>query len=106
MWNDRLKEEYLAMEVPELREKILEKAKREKTVRTQRKLRPAAVVVIAAMVAVLGLTAGAAADGLLNIKSGSKYLLRDENGVVFSPTGFHLKEDVNVLLSEKALENI
>ncbi len=106
MWNDRLKEEYLAMEVPELREKILAGLCTEKTGHPRRKLRPAAVLVIAAMVAVLGLTAGAAADGLLNIKSGSKYLLRDENGVVFSPTGFYLEEDVNVLLSEKALENI
>ena len=105
MQNNRLKDEYLAMEVPDLQEKILAGVQA-KTVHPRRKLRPVAVVAVAVLVAVLGLTAGAAADSLLNIKSGGKYLLRDENGVVFSPTGFHLEEDVNAPLSEKALENI
>ena len=106
MWNDRLKEEYLAMEVPELREKILEKAKREKTVRTQRKLRPAAMAAVVLMIAVLAVTAGAVTNGIIRLQYGSYYRFVDDAGNIVKPTGFHMEDGVDVPLSETALDNI
>ena len=73
---------------------------------TGKKLRPAAVIVIAAVMVVLGVTAGAAVSGKLNVQSGGKYLMKNEYGIVANPTGFHIAEEVAYPFSEKALENI
>jgi len=103
---NRLKEEFLALETPDMKGDIMKRIHREKTVYTGKKLRPAAVIVIAAVMAVLGVTAGAAVSGKLNVQSGGKYLLKNEYGIAVNPTGFHLEEDVAYPFSEKALENI
>lgn len=104
---NRLKEEFLSMEIPEMKEDIMKAVKKEKSTRTRegRRLKPAAVIVMAAMIALLAVTAGAVAGEMLKLNRGGKILL-NVNGVVVSPTGFHLEGDVNVPLSEKALENI
>ena len=106
MMENRLKEEFSAMEIPDMKGDIMKKIHQEKAVYTGRKLRPAAVIVIAAVMVVLGVTAGAAVSGKLNVQSGGKYLLKNEYGVVVNPTGFHLEEDVAYPFSEAARENI
>lgn len=103
--DDRLKEEFLKMEIPDMKEDIMKNAKKENAPRERRRIRPAAVIVMAALVVVLAVTVGAAAGGMLKLNRGGKILL-NVNGVVVNPTGFHLEGDVNVPLSEKALENI
>ena len=103
---NRMKEEFLTLETPDLKGDIMKRIHREKPVYTGKKLRPAAVIVIAAVMAVLGVTAGAAVSGKLNVQSGGKYLLKNEYGIVANPTGFHLDEDVAYPFSEAAMENI
>ncbi|MBR4961253.1 MAG: hypothetical protein IKY52_10180 [Clostridia bacterium] len=103
---NRLKEEFLALETPEMKGDIMKRIHQEKAVYTGRKLRPAAVIVIAAVMAVLGVTAGAAVSGKLNVQNGGKYLLKNEYGIVVNPTGFHLDEEVAYPFSEAAMENI
>ena len=102
---NRLKEEFLKMEIPDMKEDIMKNAKKENAPRERRRIRPAAVIVMAALVVVLAVTVGAAAGGMLRLNRGGKILVNVNGGVV-NPTGFHLEGDVNVPLSEKALENI
>ncbi|MBE6615283.1 MAG: hypothetical protein E7631_08270 [Ruminococcaceae bacterium] len=106
MMENRLKEEFSAMEIPDMKGDIMKKIHQEKAVYASRKLRPAAVIVIAAVMVVLGVTAGAAVSGKLNVQSGGKYLLKNEYGVVVNPTGYHLEEDVAYPFSEAARENM
>lgn len=106
MQNNRLKEEYLAMEVPELQEKILAGVRAEKTGHPRRKLRPAAVVAVVVTVAVLAVTAGAVANGVLRLQYGSYYKFLDGDGNIVQPTGFHMADSVDVPLSETVLANI
>lgn len=106
MKDNRMKTEFLSLEIPDGKGEIMRRIHQENVGHTRRKLRPAAVIVIAAVMAVLGVTAGAAVSGKLNIQSGGKYLLKNEYGVVVNPTGFHLEEDVAYPFSEKALDNI
>lgn len=106
MKDNRLKEEFMAMEIPDMKTKIMAAVRQEDSTRPRRRLRPAAVAVIAAMIAILGITSGAVTSGMLNLKNGSKYYFQDADGNIIRPTGFHLEEDVDVPLSEKALANI
>jgi len=106
MQNNRLKEEYLVMEVPELQEKILAGVRAKKTGHPRQKLRPAAVVAVAVMVAVLAVTAGAVANGVLRLQYGSYYKFLDGDGKIVQPTGFHMADSVDVPLSETVLANI
>lgn len=106
MKDNRMKTEFLSLEIPDGKGEIMRRIHQENVGHTRRKLRPAAVIVIAAVMAVLGVTAGAAVSGKLNVQSGGKYLLKNEYGVVVNPTGFHLEEDVAYPFSEAAMENI
>ena len=101
-----LKDEYLAMAVPEMTDGIMAAVRRDDCRKKSRKLRPGAIVVLAAVIAMLCVTAGAVTGEVLKLNSGGKIRLKDENGVIVNPTGFHLEGDVDVPLSEKALENI
>ncbi len=103
---NRLKEEFLSIEIPDMKEDIMKAVKKEKNTRERRRIKPAAVIVMAAMIAVLAVTVGAVAGGMLKLNRGGKIRLMDENGVIYNPTGFHLDEEVDVPLSEKALANI
>ncbi len=103
---NRLKEEVLAMEIPDMKEDIMKAVKKEKNSRERRRIKPAAVIVMAALIVVLAVTAGAVAGEMLKLNSGSKYYFKDDEGNVVRPSGFHLDEEVDVPLSEKALENI
>lgn len=103
---NRLKEEFLAMEIPEMKEDIMKAVKKENSAREGRRMKPAAVIVMAAMIAVLAVTVGAVAGGMLKLNSGSRYLFRGDDGTLVRPDGFHLDEDVNAGLSEQALANI
>lgn len=105
MKKNTLKDEYLAMDVPEMTDGIMAAVRRDDC-RKKRKLRPGAVVVLAAVIALLGVTVGAVTGEMLKLNSGGKIRIKDENGMVVNPTGFHLEGDVDVPLSEKALENI
>ena len=58
------------------------------------------------MIALFGITVGAGTSGMLNLQNGSKYSFMDADGNIVKPTGFHLEEDVDVPLSEKATDNI
>lgn len=106
MKDNRLKEEFMTMEIPDMKTGILTKIHRENHVRPRRKMRPAAIAVLAAMLALFGITVGAGTSGLLNLQNGSRYSFMDADGNTVKPTGFHLEEDVDVPLSEKAMENI
>lgn len=106
MKDNRLKEEFMAIEIPEMKTGILTKIHRENYVRPRRKMRPAAIAVIAAMLALFGITVGAGTSGMLNLQNGSRYSFMDADGNTVKPTGFHLEEDVDVPLSEKAMDNI
>ena len=106
MKDNRMKTEFLSLEIPDGKGEIMRRIHQENVGHTRRKLRPAAVIVIAAVMVVLGVTAGAAVSGKLNVQSGGKYLLKNEYGVVVNPTGFHLNEDVAYPFSEAAIENI
>lgn len=106
MKNNRIKEEFLAMEIPEMKTGILAEIRQKKAVPPRRRMRPAAIAVIAAMIALFGITVGAGTSGMLNLQNGSKYSFMDADGNIVKPTGFHLEEDVDVPLSEKAMDNI
>ncbi len=106
MKDNRLKEEFMSMEIPEMKTEILAAVRQENSVHPRRKVRPAAIAVMAAMLALFGITAGAITGGMLNLKNGSKYYFMDADGNVVRPIGFHLEEDVDVPLSEKARDNI
>lgn len=106
MKDNRMKTEFLSLEIPDGKGEIMRRIHQENVGHTRRKLRPAAVIVIAAVMVVLGVTAGAAVSGKLNVQSGGKYLLKNEYGVVVNPTGFHLEEDVAYPFSETARENM
>ena len=106
MKDNRLKEEFMAIEIPEMKTEILKKIRQKKAVQPRRRMRPAAIAVIAAMIALFGITVGAGTSGMLNLQNGSKYYFIDADGNTVKPTGFHLEEDVDVPLSEKALANI
>lgn len=106
MKDNRLKEEFMTMEIPDMKTGILTKIHRENHVRPRRKMRPAAIAVLAAMLALFGITVGAGTSGLLNLQNGSRYSFMDADGNTVKPTGFHLEEDVDVPLSEKAMDNI
>lgn len=106
MKNNRIKEEFISMEIPEIKTEILAKIHQEKRVQPHRRMRPAAIVVIAAMLALFGITVGAGTSGMLNLQNGSRYSFMDADGNTVRPTGFHLEEDVDVSLSEKAMDNI
>ncbi len=106
MKDNRLKEEFMALEIPDLKPGIMAKIHRKADVCPRRKVRPAAIAVMAAMLALFGITAGAMTGGMLNLKNGSRYYFTDADGNIVRPTGFHLEEDVDVPFSEKALENI
>ncbi len=106
MKNNRIKEEFLAMEIPEMKTGILAEIRQKKAVPPRRRMRPAAIAVIAAMIALFGITVGAGTSGMLNLQNGSRYSFMDADGNIVKPTGFHLEEDVDVPLSEKAMDNI
>jgi len=106
MKNNKLKEEFVAMEIPDLKPEILAAVRRESAVRPRRRMRPAAIAVIAAMIALFGITVGAGTSGMLNLQNGSRYSFMDADGNIVKPTGFHLEEEVDVSLSEKAMDNI
>ena len=94
------------MEVPDMKTGILAAIRQKKAVSHRRRMRPAAIAVIAAMLALFGITVGAGTSGMLNLQNGSKYSFMDADGKIVKPTGFHLEEDVDVSLSEKAMDNI
>ena len=106
MKNNRIKEEFLAMEIPEMKTGILAEIRQKKAVPPRRRMRPAAIAVIAAMIALFGITVGAGTSGMLNLQNGSRYSFIDADGNTVKPTGFYLEEDVDVPLSEKAMDNI
>lgn len=106
MKDNRIKNEFAAMEVPDMKTGILAAIRQKKAVSHRRRMRPAAIAVIAAMLALFGITVGAGTSGMLNLQNGSKYSFLDADGNIVKPTGFHLEEDVDVSLSEKAMENI
>ena len=106
MKDNRLKEEFMAIEIPEMKPEILAKIHRQTDTHPRRRVRPAAIAVIAAMLAVFGITAGAVTGGMLNLKNGSKYYFTDADGNIVKPTGFHLEGEIDVPLSETALANI
>ncbi len=106
MKENRLQAEFSAMEIPDMKGEIMSAIRQGKNGHTGRKLRPAAVLVMAAVILLLGIAAGAAVSGKLNVQSGGKYLLKNEYGVVVNPTGFHIDEEVAYPFSEKAMENI
>ncbi|MBQ8400785.1 MAG: hypothetical protein IJX14_02540 [Clostridia bacterium] len=111
MMVNRLREEYLAMDIPELKKGIMERvtgapSDRSKNVRLRRKVRPAAVLAAALMLALLGVTAGAVTNGLLKLKNGSYYTFIDAEGSIVKPKGFHVEDGVDVPLSDAALARI
>ena len=106
MKDNRLKEEFMAMEIPEMKSKILAAVHRKPLAQPRRRVRPAAIAVLAAMLALFGITVGAGTSGMLNLQNGSRYYFTDASGNLVKPTGFYLEEEVNVPLSEKAMENI
>ena len=106
MKDNRIKNEFAAMEVPDMKTGILAAIRQKKAVSHRRRMRPAAIAVIAAMLALFGITVGAGTSGMLNLQNGSKYSFLDADGNIVKPTGFHLEEDVDVSLSEKAMDNI
>lgn len=106
MKDNRIKNEFAAMEVPDMKTGILAAIRQKKAVSHRRRMRPAAIAVIAAMLALFGITVGAGTSGMLNLQNGSKYSFMDADGNIVKPTGFHLEEDVDVSLSEKAMDNI
>lgn len=106
MKDNRLKEEFMSMEIPEMKTEIMAKIHHKTDGHPRRKVRPAAIAVMAAMLAIFAVTSGAVTSGMLNLKHGSKYHFMDADGNIVKPTGFHLEEDVDVPLSEKAMDNI
>ncbi len=108
MMEKRLKEEFLSMEIPEMKEDIMKAVKQGNNtrIREKRRIKPAAMIVLAALIAVLAVSAGAAAGGMLKLNSGSRYQFRDDGGNTVRPEGFHLDTEVDAPLSEKALANV
>ena len=102
MKDNRIKNEFAAMEVPDMKTGILAAIRQKKAVSHRRRMRPAAIAVIAAMLALFGITVGAGTSGMLNLQNGSRYSFMDADGNIVKPTGFHLEEGVDVSLSEKA----
>ncbi len=106
MKDNRLKEEFMSLEIPDMKADIMVKIHRKTDVHPRRRVRPAAIAVIAAMLTLFGITAGAVTSGMLNLQNGSRYYFTDADGNTVKPTGFHLEGEINVPLSEKALANI
>lgn len=106
MLNDRLKKEYMAVPVPELKTGILQTIHHAKKAKPHRKIRVSVIAAAVVMAAVLGVAAGAVADGLLNLQYGSYYTFMDMDGNPVKPNGFHLADSTDVPLSEAALTNI
>lgn len=106
MKDNRLKEAFLALEIPDRKGEIMKAIHQENNAHRVSKRRPALIAAVVLIIALLGIAAGAAAGGLLQVKSGGKYMLENEDGIVVNPTGFHIAEDVNFPFSETALENI
>ena len=100
----KLKEEYLAVEIPAMKTEIMDAIASPKVKRTHRRIRPAAAAVMAMLC--LCMLMSAAAAGSMLLREGSRYYFRDSDGNVVKPNGFHTAEEPDVPLSEKALANI
>ncbi|MBE6560268.1 MAG: hypothetical protein E7662_04015 [Ruminococcaceae bacterium] len=100
----KLKEEYLAMEIPAMKTEIMDAIASPKAKRTHRRIRPAAAAVMAMLC--LCMLMSAAAAGSMLLQEGSRYYSLDSDGNKVKPNGFHTDEDINAPLSEKALANI
>ena len=73
MKDNRIKNEFAAMEVPDMKTGILAAIRQKKAVSHRRRMRPAAIAVIAAMLALFGITVGAGTSGMLNLQNGNRY---------------------------------
>lgn len=100
----KLKEAYMEMEIPEMKGDILDAIGSSKPKRMHRRIRPAAAVVMSVLF--LTMLMSAAAAGSMLLQEGSRFYYRDSDGNMIKPDGFHLKDDADVVLSEKALANI
>ncbi len=106
-FEQKLRDEFRSLDIPDLKSDI-KKAIHGNThvhVIQHRKLQISRIVVIAAIFLLLSLTVGAV-GGILKLHSGNIYYFRDADGNKVKPSGVHLEEPIQALLSETALENI
>lgn len=104
MIDKKIREAYRDVDVPDLKAGILAAVAAKDPKRVHRKIRPAAAVLLSAVF--LTMLMSAAAAGSLLLQEGSRFYYRDSDGNRIKPDGFHLKDDADVVLSEKALANI
>lgn len=104
--DNRLREEYLAMPIPEMKENITDAIRSQKRSHPRRKPKLAAVAILAALIVLVPVTVGAAVGGALYLKTGSRFEVVDANGYRVRPNGFQLEEDICAPLSEQAMTNI
>lgn len=104
--NERIKKEFMSIEVPDMKEKIISSLPRKTTKMKKNKNRIRVPVIAAAVILILAVTTAAGGiSSMLRIVNGGKYLIVNDEGIAVNPTGFHLAEDVCVKFSEKAIEN-
>ena len=101
---DKLKEMYYDVTAPDIRAAILAEIHGAKPARPRLRLRAAAV--IAAVLTLLCIAAGAAVVGGVKLLPGVTVLFRDDAGKLVRPEGYHLEHGADAALSEKALANI
>lgn len=105
MNKERLRREFCEMEIPDMKPEILAKLHKEAAPAPRRRLRPV-LIAAAALILVLTVAVGAAANGMIRLIPGSRAYFRDDGGNIVRPQGFHAAESANVPLSEQALANI
>lgn len=106
LFEHQLRDEIRSMEIPDLRAGIFAEIRGNPPIRPRRRVRTARLALIAAVLLLLTLTAAAAAGGLLQLRSGTMYYFRGDDGTLIRPDGLHLEEKIDVPLSDTALANI
>ncbi len=104
MIDKKIKEAFLAIDVPDRKAEILCALAEPARKREHRRIRPAAAILMSVLF--LTMLMSAAAAGSMLLREGSLYYYRDSEGNMIKPEGFHMKDAADVVLSEKALDNI
>jgi len=105
MSKERIRREFGEIETPDMKPEILAKLHEQTKPVPRRRIRPV-LIAAAALILVLTVAVGAAANGMIRLIPESRVSFRDDDGNIVRPQGFHAAESANVPLSERALDNI
>ena len=105
MNEEKIREEFAALQPPEMKPEILAKLHEPKRTAPRRRIRPA-LLAAAALILVLTAAVGAAVSGTIQLIPGSRVYFWDDDGNIVKPQGFYPEQAADVQLSEQALANI